>query len=125
MNFEVIGEVTNVLPVESGITNKGVEWKSWTFVLKAFDKEQHKIALRLRNERIREFTRDVQIGKQLHVYFEIESRPRNIVGDDGKTKTIWGSVNNVYYLQEYTDSPSNAMRMQAIIHGMANSMEAK
>ena len=120
MNFEVSGEVIRVEEVEGGITKRGNNWRGRTFVIRAFDKEQHVIALRQKNNRIDEYTPIV--GERLYIQFEIDSKSSDITDNDGNVRTIWKSTNDAYYIRPYEDGEKRA---EDIVRKTVHSFEVK
>ena len=117
MNFQVSGEVLRTLPVVSGTTQKGYHYQKQTIVLRAFDKEQHVIALELRGNRVDEYDYLKQ-GDKITAWFEIDSR--SFQDKDGNER--FTSTNEAYMIRCYEGEVSEAQMIQDQISVVAHNM---
>ena len=107
MNFQVSGEVLRVLSVASGTTQKGYNYQKRTIVIRAFDKEQHIIALELRGNRVDEYDY-LKAGNQITALFEIGSR--SYTNKEG-TERFFSNI-EAYYIREYVGDPNDEILLQ-------------
>lgn len=120
MNFQVNGEVLRILPVVSGTTQKGYDFKKQTIVLRAFDKEQHIIALEIRGKRVDEYDY-LKAGDQITALFEIESRSYQ----NKEGKECFSSNIEAYLIRSYVENASEAQLIQDQMAAVAHSMQAQ
>lgn len=120
MNFQVSGEVLRTLPVVSGTTQKGYHYQKQTIVLRAFDKEQHVIALELRGNRVDEYDYLKQ-GDKITAWFEIDSR--SFPDKDGNER--FSSTNEAYMIRYYEGEVSAAQMLQDQIGVLAHSTSVR
>ena len=120
MNFQVSGEVLRILPVVSGTTQKGYDFKKQTIVLRAFDKEQHIIALEVRGKRVDEYDY-LKAGDQITALFEIESRSYQ----NKEGKECFSSNIEAYYIRDYVGNPSDEQLLNDQVAMVANSTQVR
>lgn len=120
MNFQVSGEVLRTLPVVSGTTQKGYHYQKQTIVLRAFDKEQHVIALELRGNRVDEYDYLKQ-GDKITVWFEIDSRTYQ----DKEGNERYSSTNEAYLIRCYEGEVSEAQMIQDQISVVAHNVSVR
>ena len=120
MNFQVSGEVLRTLPVVSGTTQKGYDYQKQTIVVRAFDKEQHIIALELRGNRVDEYDY-LKAGDKITAFFEIDSRSYK----DKEGNERFTSTNEAYMIRCYEGEVSEAQMIQDQISVVAHSMQAR
>ena len=120
MNFQVSGEVLRVLPVVSGTTQKGYNYQKQTIVVRAFDKEQHIIALELRGNRVDEYDY-LKKGDKITAFFEIDSRSYQ----DKEGNERFSSNIEAYLIRSYQENVSEAQLIQDQMAAVAHSMQAR
>lgn len=120
MNFQVGGEVLRTLPVISGTNQKGYPYQNQTIVVRAFDKEQHVIALELKGNRVDEYDYLKQ-GDKITAWFEIDSRPFT----DKNGNERYSSTNEVYLIRCYKGEVSEAQMIQDQISVVAHNMSVR
>ena len=117
MNFQLSGEIVRILPIESGTSRKGFPYQNRVIVVRAFDKEQHMIALELKGQRVDDYDY-LREGNQITAFFEIDSRS----WEDGNGKERFSSTNEAYMIREFVGEPSEAQRIQDQVSALAHSV---
>lgn len=120
MNFQVSGEVLRILPVVSGTTQKGYDFKKQTIVLRAFDKEQHIIALDIRGKRVDEYDY-LKAGNQITALFEIDSRSYT----DKEGTERFSSTIEAYYIRDYVGNPNDEILLQDRVASVVHSASVR
>lgn len=73
--MEIYGKIITVLPERSGVSARGNQWRSVTYVLETQEQYPKKLAFDVVNDRIDLFA--IQVGEFLTVQFEINAREFN------------------------------------------------
>lgn len=107
MNFQVCGEIIKKLPVQSGTTDKGFQWKNQVILVRAYDKDQHVIALLLRGSRVDEYSK-LDEGEAIIAFFEIDSRINTSKNGNEYQSTIC----EAFLIYQYTGTIAEAQAKQ-------------
>ena len=75
MNVELTGRITQILPLEQGLSKAGNAWRKQVFILETQDQYPRKVAISLLNDNIDKYA--IQVGKVVTANLEIESREWN------------------------------------------------
>ena len=75
MNLELTGRITQILPLEQGVSKAGNAWRKQVLILETQDQYPRKVAISLLNENIDKYKTPVGIVVTAHI--EIESREWN------------------------------------------------
>lgn len=75
MDTIISGKIIAVLPVKSGTSAKGTEWRAQTAVLETQEKYPKRIALDILNDDITKF--NVHVGDSVDVKIDIDAREYN------------------------------------------------
>ena len=70
--MEIFGKIISVLPARSGVSQKGNQWRSVTYVLETQEQYPKRLAFDVVNEKIEQFA--IQPGEMLSVSFDIDAR---------------------------------------------------
>ena len=73
--MEIFGKIISVLPARSGVSQKGNQWRSVTYVLETQEQYPKRLAFDVVNEKIEQFA--IQPGEMLSVQFDINAREYN------------------------------------------------
>lgn len=73
--MEIFGKIISVLPARSGVSQKGNQWRSVTYVLETQEQYPKRLAFDVVNEKIDQFA--IQPGEMLSVQFDINAREYN------------------------------------------------
>lgn len=79
--MEIKGKIMQVLPVRTGTSQRGTTWKVQECVLETFDQFPRKVFFTLFGERADLYKEQLQVGKDIELSFDLESR--SYVGRDG------------------------------------------
>jgi hypothetical protein len=74
-NLEIEGRIVNILPLQSGTSKAGNEWKKQDFVLETESQYPKKVCMTMWGEKIDQFA--VNEGDKVKAAFDIESREYN------------------------------------------------
>ena len=72
MNVELTGRITQILPLEQGVSKAGNSWRKQVFILETQDQYPRKVAISLLNDNIDKFP--LQVGAVVTANLDIESR---------------------------------------------------
>lgn len=72
MNVELTGRITQILPLEQGVSKAGNSWRKQVFILETQGQYPRKVAISLLNDNIDKYA--IQVGKVVTANLEIESR---------------------------------------------------
>lgn len=72
MNVELTGRITQILPLEQGLSKAGNAWRKQVFILETQDQYPRKVAISLLNDNIDKFP--LQVGAVVTANLDIESR---------------------------------------------------
>lgn len=72
MNVELTGRITQILPLEQGVSKAGNAWRKQVFILETQEQYPRKVAISLLNDNIDKFP--LQEGKAVTANLDIESR---------------------------------------------------
>lgn len=75
MNVELTGRITQILPLEQGLSKAGNAWRKQVFILETQDQYPRKVAISLLNDNIDKFP--LQVGAVVTANLDIESREWN------------------------------------------------
>ena len=75
MNLELTGRITQILPLEQGVSKAGNAWRKQVLILETQDQYPRKVAISLLNDNIDKYT--IQVGTVVTAHIEIESREWN------------------------------------------------
>ena len=75
MNVELTGRITQILPLEQGVSKAGNSWRKVVFILETQDQYPRKVAISLLNDNIDKYA--IQVGMVVTANLEIESREWN------------------------------------------------
>lgn len=75
MENYVEGTIINVLPMQSGTSKAGKEWKKQEFVIDTGGNYPKQICFSLFNQKIDQYP--IKLGYRIRVFFELESREYN------------------------------------------------
>lgn len=95
--MELKGKVIQLLPLQSGTSQAGKEWKKQEFVVETHEQYPKKICMHLFGDRVEQYP--VSEGEEVSVYFDIESREYN-----GR----WYTNINVWKLDKVNDNAPSA-----------------
>ncbi len=70
--MELSGKIIAVLPLQSGQSKTGNEWKKQEYVIETHDQYPRKMCFNLWGERVDQFA--IQMGEELSVSFDIDCR---------------------------------------------------
>lgn len=74
VNLKIAGKITRILPIQSGTSQRGNEWKKQEFILEYLSGNYpNSVAFTLFGER-RIAENPIQVGQEVTVSFDIESR---------------------------------------------------
>ena len=73
--MEITGKIITVLPLRSGMSARGTEWRSQTAVLETQEQYPKKVAFDVMGERIDDF--NLQIGEYVTVSFDFDAHEYN------------------------------------------------
>ena len=75
MSNTVVGKVISVLPIESGVSKAGKEWKNQAFVIETAEQWPKKICFTMldKNDKFGK----IEIGMGVEVHYNLESREYN------------------------------------------------
>lgn len=73
--MEIFGKIIAVLPERSGVSQKGNQWRSASYVLETQEQYPKRLAFDVVNEKIDQFA--IQPGEMLNVQFDINAREYN------------------------------------------------
>lgn len=73
--MELFGKIIAVLPERSGVSAKGNQWRSVTYVLETQEQYPKRLAFDVTNEKIDQL--NIQVGEVLTVQFDINAREYN------------------------------------------------
>lgn len=73
--MDVSGKIIAVLPLQSGVSKAGREWKKQEYVLETHDSFPRKVKFDFFGDRVDQFP--MQIGDEVTISFDIESREFN------------------------------------------------
>ena len=95
--MELKGKVIQLLPLQSGTSQAGKEWKKQEFVIETHEQYPKKICMHLFGDRVDQYP--VSEGEEVSVNFDIESREYN-----GR----WYTNINVWKLDKVNDNAPSA-----------------
>ena len=72
MNVELTGRITQILPLEQGVSKAGNAWRKQVFILETQEQYPRKVAISLLNDNIDKFP--LQAGAVVTANLDIESR---------------------------------------------------
>ena len=75
MNVELTGRITQILPLEQGLSKAGNAWRKQVFILETQDQYPRKVAISLLNDNIDKLP--LQAGAVVTANLDIESREWN------------------------------------------------
>ena len=75
MNVELTGRITQILPLEQGVSKAGNAWRKQVFILETQEQYPRKVAISLLNDNIDKYA--IQVGKVVTANLDIESREWN------------------------------------------------
>ncbi len=70
--MEIYGKIITALPERNGVSQRGNQWRSKTYVLETQEQYPKKLAFDVTNERIDQL--NIQVGEVLTVQFDINAR---------------------------------------------------
>ena len=73
--MEIQGKIIVVLPERSGVSQRGNQWRSISYVLETQEQYPKKLAFDVTNDKIDQF--NIQVGEFLTVQFDINAREYN------------------------------------------------
>jgi len=73
--MEIFGKIITVLPERSGVSQRGNQWRSITYVLETQEQYPKKLAFDVVNEKIDQL--NIKVGETLTVQFDINAREYN------------------------------------------------
>ena len=73
--MEIQGKIIVVLPERSGVSQRGNQWRSISYVLETQEQYPKKLAFDVTNDKIDQL--NIQLGEILTVYFDINAREYN------------------------------------------------
>jgi len=73
MSMDVKGKVTQILPVQSGVSKAGKEWSKQEFVIETEEQFPKNVCFTLFGDKLSLLT-GISIGQQVEVFFNVESR---------------------------------------------------
>lgn len=73
--MEITGKVIFILPLRSGISKNGKEWKSQEFVIEIHGNYPRKICINIFGDKIDTF--NLQRGGNYHVFFDVDAKEFN------------------------------------------------
>lgn len=73
--MEIQGKIIAVLPERSGVSQRGNQWRSISYVLETQEQYPKKLAFDVTNDKIDQF--NIQVGEFLTVQFDINAREYN------------------------------------------------
>lgn len=73
--MEITGKVIFILPLRSGISKNGKEWKSQEFVIEIPGNYPRKICINIFGDKIDTF--NLQLGGNYHVFFDVDAKEFN------------------------------------------------
>lgn len=104
--MELFGKIIAALPERSGVSAKGNNWRSITYVLETQEQYPKHLAFDVTNDKITEL--NIQVGESLNVQFDINAREYN--GKWYNSVSVWNVVrpqqqNNQYIPQQGYQQP--------------------
>ena len=75
MNLELTGRITQILPLEQGVSKAGNAWRKQVLILETQDQYPRKVAISLLNDNIDKYS--IQVGTVVTAHLDIESREWN------------------------------------------------
>lgn len=75
MNLELTGRITQILPLEQGVSKAGNAWRKQVLILETQDQYPRKVAISLLNDNIDKYA--IQVGTVITAHLDIESREWN------------------------------------------------
>lgn len=73
--MEIFGKIIAALPERSGVSARGNNWRSITYVLETQEQYPKHLAFDVTNDKITEL--NIQVGESLNVQFDINAREYN------------------------------------------------
>lgn len=77
MGLSVKGNVSNILPVESGTSKAGKEWKKQGFVINTGEQFNPDICFSVFGEDKLQMVSELKVGEEVEVHFNLSSREFN------------------------------------------------
>lgn len=78
LNMEIRGRITQVLQLQQGVAQaSGKAWKKQEYVLQTYDQYPRTVCFNLFGERVDQYANLLQVGADVNVSFDIESREYN------------------------------------------------
>lgn len=74
--MEIKGRLNQILPVQSGVSKAGNEWKKQEFVVETQDQYPKQVCFTLFGDKIAALN-GIQPGTEVNVFFDVESREFN------------------------------------------------
>lgn len=108
MDTIISGKIIAVLPVKSGTSAKGTEWKAQTAVLETQEKYPKKIAIDILNDDITKF--NAHVGDFVDVKIDIDAREYN--GKWFNSIKCWSLYHNMSGTGEATQAQPQQATMQ-------------
>ena len=104
--MELFGKIIAALPERSGVSARGNNWRSITYVLETQEQYPKHLAFDVTNDKITEL--NIQVGESLNVQFDINAREYN--GKWYNSVSAWNIVrpqqqNNQYMPQQSYQQP--------------------
>ena len=104
--MELFGKIIAALPERSGVSARGNNWRSITYVLETQEQYPKHLAFDVTNDKITEL--NIQVGESLNVQFDINAREYN--GKWYNSVSAWNVVrpqqqNNQYIPQQGYQQP--------------------
>lgn len=104
--MELFGKIIAALPERSGVSARGNNWRSITYVLETQEQYPKHLAFDVANDKITEL--NIQVGESLNVQFSINAREYN--GKWYNSVSAWNVVrpqqqNNQYIPQQGYQQP--------------------
>lgn len=75
--LKVKGKITHVLPLQSGTSKSGNEWKKQEFVIETNESYPKEICFTLFGDKVDAYGFDIEVGALVEVSFDVESREWN------------------------------------------------
>lgn len=117
--MEIFGKIITVLPERSGVSQRGNQWRSITYVLETQEQYPKKLAFDVVNEKIDQL--NIKAGETLTVQFDINAREYNqkwfnsvqvwnVVRQQPQGGQQWGANNPAAGAQAAQQAQQQAMR---------------
>lgn len=104
--MELFGKIIAALPERSGVSARGNNWRSITYVLETQEQYPKHLAFDVTNDKIAQL--NIQVGEMINVQFDINARESN--GRWFNSVQAWNVVrqqqqNSQYASQQYYQQP--------------------